>query len=129
MTDIVAKVCALAAFGTLAALLIRRTNPEMGLALQLAVCAAVLFAGARLLEPVTELMREAKALTGLSEAVFAPVVKCIFIALFSRCAADVCRDGGQSALAGTVETVAAIGALYCALPLIATLLDMLGELL
>lgn len=129
MTEVVVRVCALAAFGTLAALLIRRTNPETGLALQLAVCAAVLLAGTRLLEPVTELMTEAKALTGLSEAVFTPVIKCIFIALASRCAADLCRDGGQSALAGAVETVAAIGALYCALPLVATLLDMLGALL
>ena len=73
-------------------------------------------------------MSRARELTGLSSALFSPLLKCVGIGLTCRVAADLCRDGGQSAMAGAVELIGAVGALYVSLPLMGTLLDMLKDL-
>ena len=44
-------------------------------------------------------------------------------------AADLCRDGGQSAVAGAVELGGAAAALYVSLPLLTALLGFLEKLL
>ena len=129
MTGPVLKVAVLAVFGTVAALLIRRSNAEMASALAIAVCAVGLYTAARLMEPVLEFAERARALTGLSGTVFSPVLKCLGVALVSRVAADVCRDGGQGAMASAVELIGAVGAVYASLPLLSAFLDMLERLL
>ena len=129
MTGPVLKLAVLAVFGTVAALLIRRSNAEMAAALAIAVCAAALYTAARLIEPVLAFAERARALTGLSGTVFSPVLKCLGISLVARVAADVCRDGGQGAMASAVELVGAVGAVYAALPLLSAFLDMLERLL
>lgn len=128
MTEPVIKVAVLAVFGTVAALMIKRSNAEMAAVLSIAVCAVALYAVFSLVDPILELMGRAKEFAGLSGAVLSPVLKCVGIGLTSRIAADLCRDGGQGAVASTVELMGAVGGLYAALPLVSTLLDMLEEL-
>ncbi len=128
MTAPVVKAAVLAVTGTLCALLIRRSNAELAAVLAMAVCAAAAWLTLGLLEPVLDFVGRAQKLSGLSGAVLAPVLKCVGLALTCRVAADLCRDGGQSAMAGAVELAGAVGALYVSLPLLGTLLDMLGDL-
>lgn len=128
MTAPVMKAAVLAVVGTLCALVIRRSNAEMAAVLAMAVCAAAVWSALGLLEPVLDFAARARELTGLPSAVFSPVLKCVGVALTCRVAADLCRDGGQSAMAGAVELVGAVGALYVSLPLLGTLLDMLEDL-
>ena len=122
------KAAVLAVVGTLCALVIRRSNAELASVLAMAVCAAAVWFALGLLEPVLEFMSRARELTGLSSALFSPLLKCVGIGLTCRVAADLCRDGGQSAMAGAVELIGAVGALYVSLPLMGTLLDMLKDL-
>lgn len=128
MTGPVIKAAVLAVVGTLCALVIRRSNAEIAAVLSMAVCAACVWFALGLVEPIVDYLSRARALTGLSGAIFSPVLKCVGVALTCRTAADLCRDGGQSAMAGAVELIGAVGALYVSLPLLGTLLDMLGEL-
>ena len=128
MTGPVIKAAALAVVGTLCALVIRRSNAEIAAVLSMSVCAAAVWFALGLIEPILDFLSRARALTGLSAAIFSPVLKCVGVALTCRTAADLCRDGGQSAMAGAVELIGAVGALYVSLPLLGTLLDMLGAL-
>jgi len=127
--ELVIKIAALAAITTLVAALIKRGAAEMSLVLELAVCALIVFAASTLAKPVAEVLTKAQALSGMSQAVFVPVIKCVFIGIVTRISSDMCKDGGQGAVSGAVEMAGAVGALYVALPLVVALLDMLGELL
>lgn len=129
MTAAVIKVAVIAVFGTLAALIIKRGSPEMSILLAIAVCGEAVYIIYETLDSALDFVRRARELSGMSEAIFAPVLKCVGIALVAKLASDLCRDGGQGAMAGSVELMGAVGALYAALPLMSTLIDTLERLI
>ena len=110
-------------------LLLRRSNPELQIPLAAAACAFILFGTLQLLSPVRELLERAAALSGLGGEWFLPVAKCVVIAVVTKGASDLCRDGGQSAVAGAVELGGAAAALLVSLPLLNALLAFLEEML
>lgn len=123
------RIAALAVFAVLAALTVKKTNGEMALVLECAACVGVLFAVLRMFSPAAEALGNMKALSGVSDAVLAPVIKCTAIGIVTRLAADICRDGGQAALCGAVETAGAVCAVCTAMPLASMLLSLMEELL
>ncbi len=129
MTGAVIKVLVIALSSTLTALIIKRGSPEISAVLALAACGAIVYITYETLVPVVEFIRRTKSLSQLSAAAFAPVMKCLGIALISKLGSDLCRDGGQGAIAGAVELMGAVAALYCALPLMSGLLDTMEKLL
>ncbi|MBQ7144465.1 MAG: stage III sporulation AC/AD family protein [Oscillospiraceae bacterium] len=127
--EVLIRIAAAGLLGSVTALLLKRRAPELSVPLSAAVCAFGIFAAAGLLGDVLDLLREAMALSGLSELYFLPVLKCVALGLVSKTAADLCRDAGQSAMAGAVELGGAVAALFVALPLLRSLLDLLRALL
>jgi len=127
--EVVLKVAAIAVVGTLIAVIIRRGSGEMSLLFELAAVAAIIAIAMGLAAPVTEVISKAKVMSGLSPSMISPVIKCVLIGITARIASDMCKDGGQGAMANAVEFAGAIGAIYVSLPLVSTLLDMMGELL
>ena len=127
--ELVIRIAAAALLAAMTALLLRRRNPELSVPLAAAVCCFALLAAAALLRPILALLRELVELSGLGEAYFLPVLKCVAIGLLCRAATDLCRDAGQSAMAGAVETGGTVAALFAALPLLQSLLALLRELL
>lgn len=127
--EVLIRIAAAALLGALISLLLKRRNPELSVPLGALICAFALYAAAGLIRPVLELLRETVALSGLGTAYFLPVLKCVGIGVLCRAGADLCRDAGQSALAGAVETGGAAAALFVALPLLQSLLDLLRGLL
>ena len=125
----VIRFAAAALLATAVCLLLRRFNPELQVPMGAVVCVFVLGSTVALLRPVRELLAEAEVLSGLGGAYFLPVGKCVVIGILSKGAADLCRDGGQSAMAGAVELGGTAAALYTALPLLTTLLGLLEKLL
>ena len=127
--EIVIRIAAAALFATAVALLLRRSNPELAVPLAAAVCVFALAAMNGVLRPVRELLDEAEQISGLSAAYFQPVLKCAGIGIAAKAASDLCRDGGQSAMAGAVELGATAAALFVSLPLIRSFLSLLQKLL
>ncbi len=125
----VIRFSAAALLATAVCLILKRSNPELQVPTAALVCAFVLSGAMTLLLPVREFLEEAKALSGLGGAYYPPVAKCVASGILSTGAADLCRDGGQSAMAGAVELGAAAAALYVCLPLLTSLLDLLGSIL
>lgn len=127
--ELIIRIAAAAVVGCAAALLLKRSNAELTVPLAAVVCAFAMTAAAGALEPVAAFLTRAKLLSGLGEAYFLPVMKCVAIGIVTRAAADLCRDGGQGAMAGAVELGGTAAALYVALPLLETLLGLLETLL
>ena len=82
-----------------------------------------------MLRPLMELLTRAAEMGGVSPAVLLPVIKSVGIGICSRVAADLCKDSGQGAMAQCVELAGTVCALYTALPLMESLLDMLETLI
>ena len=117
------KVVAAGVCAALLALVVRRHNAELALCLTLAGCAAVLVAALGLAGGLRDALERAREMSGLSGALFSPVVKCAAIGVVCRIGSDECRDAGSSALGSALEFAGALAALWTALPLLSALLD------
>lgn len=127
--EILAKIIVSAFLATAVCLLLRRSNPELALPLSAAVIAFIVIALASLLRPVLDMLEQTRQLSGLSEIYFLPVMKCVLIGICAKLAADLCRDGGQSSIAGAVELGGTVAALYVSMPLVSSFLKLVEKLL
>lgn len=127
--EAVIRAAGLCLTGALLALTVRRGSPETALLLTLAAAAAVLLALGPAAEEVLGFLRELSEGSGVPAELFAPLYKIVGIGLVVRVGGGLCRDAGESALAGVVETAGAVCALASALPLIRAVLELLLELM
>ncbi|MEG0777493.1 MAG: SpoIIIAC/SpoIIIAD family protein [Oscillospiraceae bacterium] len=126
--ELIIKAVVIGVAGAVLTLLIKKTNPEFSTVLTIVVCAIVIGLALKLFSSVTEVLELIEMNTGFSSAYTAPVLKCVGIAITAKLGSDICRDSGQAAVASSVEICGAVCALYVSLPLIKTLLRMIGEL-
>ena len=122
------KAAAAGAAGSVMALLLKRSAPELGFALSAAVCLLAAALAAQTMAGLTDLLSVLREETALSPAVVTPVFKCVGIGIVTRLSAELCRDAGQSAAASAVELCGAACAMVTALPLIRALLALITEL-
>lgn len=127
--ELLIKTAAAAVAASLVCLLLKKSNPELAIPLSAAVCAGAVLLLGGLLRPLMELLTRAAEMGGVSPAVLMPVIKSVGIGICSRVAADLCKDSGQGAMAQCVELAGTVCALYTALPLMESLLDMLETLI
>ena len=115
----------IAACSVVCALLCAVLKPHEG---ALALAVSVLAAALGLLSPVLEFFEKLLSFTGLSSAVFSPLLKTVAIALLGQIAGAFCQDAGQGALGKMVELCGTVLCLCTALPLATMLLELLQEL-
>ena len=82
------KAAAVSMAGAVMALLLRRSAPELGLGVSVAVSLMAAGLAAELLSGLTELLSLVRDETGLSPAVTAPVLKCVGIGVVTRLSAE-----------------------------------------
>ena len=119
------KIAGLCLAAAVLASLLLRDAPELGLLLAAAAAAA---GGAVLLgaaEEVAALGGKLVDLTGLSPALFQPLLKVVAVALVSRVGSALCLDAGQTALARVLDAAGALCALGCAAPLLRAVTELL----
>ena len=127
--EFVIKAAVLAIVTGLIALLIQKSNPEIALLLAIAAVVSLLVMSVELISKVKDTLLAAVDISGISPAIIAPVLKCVGIGITSRIAADICKDAGQSSIASAVELVGTASALYISMPLMRSLIQMIGGLL
>lgn len=127
--EIVIKASAIAAVSALCILLIKKNNGEIGLAVAIAAAAVICFAAAQLFGSIMELVRYAIGQTGLSSALFMPIIKCVGIAIIVKIGSGLCKDAGQSGIASSLEMLGSAAALFTAIPIISSLLETIGGLI
>lgn len=128
MSDIM-KIAAAGIVAAVCAITVRRQVPE--LSILLAACAGFLIlsgcTGA--FSVIRSFMDELAGFGGLTPELAAPVMKVTGIAMVTRISSDFCRDAEESALAATVEIAGGTVALVATLPLLSSVLKLMGDLL
>ena len=124
--ELVLKASAAALTAAIVCLLIKRGNPEISLLLSICTVSLILIAALGFAEGIRELASAVKTVAGSSETLAAPVLKCVAIAIVTRVTAELCRDSSQGASAAAVELAGTVCAMSVALPLILSMLNMIG---
>lgn len=98
-------------------------------ALSVAACVLIMLISIQLLAPVMSVFDRLKELSGLSDAVIAPVFKVAAVSIVTQIAGTVCEDAGEKTLQKSVEIAGVLIGLYASLPLITATINLLEEML
>ena len=127
--ELILRSAALALCSGFAALLIRRSAPELNLPLSAITVLVILLASVGFLQGIRVLSDSVRENFGVAESYTLPMLKCLAIALVTKFTADLCRDAAQAAAASAVELAGTACALGVILPLVTALLRTIGGLL
>lgn len=125
-----ARIGGLALVGLVALLMLRSYKPEWAVFIRMAVTVVsmgiILTMAGTVIAYVTELTAASQATSGETWAI---LLKALGIAFLTETAASLCRDSGEAALAGWVETAGKLEILLLSFPLIRTVMDTVAALL
>ena len=127
--DTMIKCAALALCSGAVCLLIKKTNPELSLVLSAASAVMIALAAFRLGEGLLELIATVKTIIGTANTTIAPVMKCVAIAAVTKISGELCRDAAQSAIAATVELAGTMCAIGVAMPMVISMLKLIGGMI
>ena len=127
--ETIIRLAVVCVVGAVLAVFVKKNSPDMGLMVTLAVCLAALLALLIPIREVIDLLEQMMAWSGMSDEVFAPLLKTLGIALICRVGGDLCRDAGQSAMASLVEMGGSFGAILVSIPLLRAVWEMLQSLI
>lgn len=119
-----AAVCAL-----LSCLLLKRTNPELAAALGIAAVGMILLAAINMGSGLKDLRETLRDRFQLKDTMMQPVLKCVALGIVTRLTADLCKDSSQNAAASAVEVAGSFCALGIIMPLLVSMLKMVGDFL
>lgn len=127
--ELIIKAAAAALTAAVVGLLIKRSNPEISLLLSSCTVALIMIAAIGFAQGIRELANAVKTIAGSQSTLIAPVLKCVAIGIITKLSSELCRDSAQAAAATAVELAGTICALSVAMPLILSMLKMVGGML
>ncbi len=114
---------------TLLILIIKQQRPELAVQLALTLSAIIFLMVLSKLNVVLDLFRDLAAKANISQMYLNTILKIIGIAYVTEFGAQVCRDAGESAVAGKIEFAGKILVMVMAVPIIALVLDTIVRLI
>lgn len=126
--EIIIRSTAAALAASAMCLMIKRSNPELSLLLGICTASIILASVLRAADSIRELTDTVRSLTGLNGKYMLPVLKCTAISITTKIGTSICRDASQTSAAAALELAGAICALAAAMPMIISMLGMIGEL-
>ena len=127
--ELLSKSAATALIVSVLGLLLKKRNPEWTLMLGALAAAGILIASAGMLDGFRQLRDALRGLTDSGELLVEPVLKCLAISLITRFSVELCRDSAQNSSAAAVELAGSVCALSVVMPLLISVLKMIGGLL
>ncbi len=122
----VAFLCVAAA---LACAVVRTSRPEIAFAVALAAGAAALVMLRGELQSAISIISDLSANTEFSAGSTGLLLRAAGVALISEFGAQICRDAGESALAGRIDLAARVVLLTMSAPLIGDVLALVSDLI
>lgn len=122
-------VAAAALVTALLALTLRGYRPEFALLVSLGGSVLLLLAALPYFADIVEFLRTASVYIGEAGDALRILFKTLGVAVVTQLAADLCRDAGESAMAGKVELCGKAAVLALSLPLASDLLRLAAGLL
>ena len=123
--ELLGKLTALCLLTAVLALLLKRESAELAFLLTLSAVLLGVFLLLAALDETSALCTGLLELTRLSPTLFVPLVKVMAAAVTVRLTAALCADAGQRALAVLTEIAGTRCALWCALPLLRAVVELL----
>ena len=121
----VMKMAGLSVFAAVAAVILRRLRPEMGMALSLAAGIMLLTLAFPLLSEVVGGLSALARQGGVGDAYLQQLMKVAGISLLTDFSAQTCRDAGEDGLAMKAELAGRVMLLTLALPPLQSLLGLI----
>ena len=125
----IVQIAAIAVTAALCAIVVKKQAPEIGIVLGLVAGVLILLLSYPAIKSIKELMTTLSETANLAPAVLTPVIKTVGIAIVTKLAAELCRDAKEGGIASFLETAGAALALVVCIPLMESVLSMVGELL
>lgn len=126
--EIILRATAAALAASAICLMLRRTNPELSLLIGICTAAVILLASISAFSGLKVLTEKVQIMADGSGKYMIPMLKCTVISITTKIGTSLCRDASQTAMASGLELAGTVCALNAALPLIISLLDMIGDL-
>ncbi|MBQ7376292.1 MAG: hypothetical protein IJW52_05365 [Clostridia bacterium] len=126
------KVCGVSLLGCVCLCIFGRLASGFSALLRIGVALAVFGAVVYMLsQSIKDIFALGSELVGnaIASETLVLMLKALGMALVSKLCADVCRDSGETALAGGVESAGRIAILVLSLPTFAKILALVGEML
>ena len=121
----VMKMAGLSVLAAVAAVILRRLRPEMGMAVSLAAGIMLLMLASPLLSEVVGGLTSLARQGGVGDTYLQQLLKIAGISLLTDFAAQTCRDAGEDGLAMKTELAGRVMLISLALPAMRTLLTRL----
>ncbi len=127
--EIVIKAAAAALTAAVIGLLIKQKNPELALLLSVCTVTMILLVSVGLLSGLRELIRTVQTMIGSHETLTSPLIKCFAVALVTKLTAELCTDASNRAAAAAIELAGTICAASLMMPLLISVLKMIGGMI
>lgn len=127
--DIYMKTIGAALIALILCLTLSRTGKHYSMLLGILACCMVLAVAMAYLEPVVSFLDRLKDLISLDFALLEILMKTVGIGIVGEVAAMICTDSGNGALGKTLQLLTTILILWLSLPLLQTLIDLIGQIL
>lgn len=125
----IAVVCIIAVISSIIAISLKKNTPEISLVLSIITGVIILMSIATYLPLFTNKLESLMFQTGVNTEYAKILLKAVGICFICQFSSDICKDSGQSALAGKVELAGKILILISALPLIEKILETANSLI
>lgn len=124
--ELIFKAAAVSLMAAVVGLIIRRYNPEISVLLSSCTVVMIGIAAMSFAGELKTFVKSVKTIVGTSDVLIAPILKCVAIAIVTKLTTELCKDSSQSASAAAVELAGTVCAMSVAMPLIMSVLKMIG---
>lgn len=123
------QAAALAIIGAILAIVLQKGAKELSILLVIACCAVILILATSFLEPLVDFIIQLRLLGNLDEGMVRILLKTAGVGLIAELGGAICEDAGQGTLGKMASLCGSAAALYLALPLLTSVLEMIQGLL
>lgn len=110
-------------------LALQKQGKEMTMVLSIGVCVMVLVVMLSYLSPVLDFAETLRSMGGLNNDIISTILKAVGIGLVAEIAETLCADSGNAAMGKTIQILSASIILWLSLPVMKTLLELVGQIL
>lgn len=123
------QIVGLGLTATLLVVILRPQKPEMALQLSLVVGVIIFIMMLSKIAGIIQVLEELSTRARINQFYLSTLLKIIGIAYIAEFGVQVCRDAGESSIAGRLEFAAKILVMVLALPIIAAVMESIIRLL
>lgn len=126
---LVFKIIGIGICGTVLALTVKQYRPELAIAVPVLSAAAILLLCVPYLSSVLTMFQNIAEESGIDTAYVKIVIKIIGVAYICQFASDICRDAGESSIAGKIELGGKVVIITLSMPIIYGLLELTSKII